>query len=152
AKRGMRGLWIDMNEPSEFTLGTVPSTLPASGDGTPASMAQLHNVYGLLEARATYEGMRGTAMRPFILSRAAAAGSQRYAAVWTGDAPSTWSTLGMTLPALLNLGLSGMAIAGSDVGGYSGRAEASGELFARWTAVGSVSPFFRAHAEKDARR
>jgi alpha-glucosidase len=141
-----------MNEPSEFTLGTVPSTLPAAGDGAPATMAELHNVYGLLEARATYEGMRRSGSRPFLLSRAAAAGSQRYTAVWTGDAPSTWTTLGMTLPALLNLGLSGMPIAGSDVGGYSGRAESSGELFARWTALGAVSPLFRAHAEKDARR
>jgi alpha-glucosidase len=44
---------------------------------------------------------------------------------------------------LLNLGLSGVAFVGSDVGGYSGNATA--ELFARWMAVGSFSPFFRNH-------
>jgi alpha-glucosidase len=44
---------------------------------------------------------------------------------------------------LLNLGLSGLPFAGSDVGGYSGGA--TGELFARWMALGAMSPFFRGH-------
>ena len=44
---------------------------------------------------------------------------------------------------LLNLSLSGVPFIGSDVGGYSGGA--TPELFARWMAVGSFSPFFRGH-------
>ncbi len=68
---------------------------------------------------------------------------QRYAAMWTGDVPSTWVGLRQTLPTLLGLGLSGMPFVGSDVGGYSGGA--SPELFARWIALGAVSPFFRGH-------
>jgi len=152
ADKGLSGLWIDMNEPSNFVGGTVPNTLACDGDGRKTTMAELHNAYAYYEAKATYEGMRAKLERPFLLSRAAFAGSQKYTAVWTGDAPSTWSTLQLTLPMLLHLGLSGMAFAGSDVGGYSGREESTPELFSRWMALGSVSPFFRAHAEKDAKR
>jgi alpha-glucosidase len=146
--RGVRGLWIDMNEPSNFTGapgGTVPDDCAAAGDGLPTTMAELHNVYALDEARATYEGMRAAApdRRPFLLTRAGYAGIQRYAAVWTGDAPSTFATLGETLPMLLGLGLSGVPFVGSDVGGYSG--SPSPELFARWMELGSISPFCRDH-------
>ena len=45
----------------------------------------------------------------------------------------------MTPTMLSNLGLSGVPFAGSDVGGFTG--DASQELFTRWMAVGSVSPF-----------
>lgn len=145
---GVEGLWIDMNEPSNFVVGTggtVPEDAMCAGDGVPGSMAALHNVYALNEARATYEGMRAAApdKRPFVLTRAGYAGVQRYAAAWTGDAPSTWATLRGTLPMLLGMGISGLGFVGSDVGGYSGGA--SPELFARWMQVGSFSPFFRAH-------
>jgi alpha-glucosidase len=146
--QGVDGLWIDMNEPSNFVMGTngtVPEDAVCAGDGTPGTMADLHNVYGLSEARATYEGMRAAApdRRPFVLTRAGFAGIQRYAAVWTGDAPSTWATLRGTLPMLLGMGLSGLPFVGSDVGGYSGGA--TPELFARWMELGSFSPFFRGH-------
>jgi alpha-glucosidase len=150
---GVRGLWIDMNEPSNFVEGeggTVPNELAAAGDGVVTTMAEMHNVYALNEARATYEGMLGAApdRRPFVLTRAGYAGIQRYAAVWTGDAPSTWETLRTTLPMLLGMGLSGLPFVGSDVGGYSGGA--SPALFARWMQVGSISPFFRAHVQSSA--
>ncbi len=56
---------------------------------------------------------------------------------------SSWDGLRTTLPMLLGLGLSGVPMVGSDVGGYSGGA--SPELFARWIALGSVSPCFRGH-------
>ncbi len=120
----------------------------AGGDGVATTMAEVHNVYALGEARATYEGMRQAAPghRPFILSRAGFAGMQRYAALWTGDAPSSWASLGQTLPMLLNMGLSGLPFVGSDVGGFSGHA--TPELFARWMAVGSISPFFRGHVSQ----
>lgn len=145
---GVRGIWLDVNEPTVFPEsggGSVPDDIPVDGDGVATTMAEAHNVYAQQEARATYDGMRMQApdRRPFILTRAGFAGSQRYAAVWTGDGPSMWTTLRQTLPMLMNLGLSGLPFAGSDVGGYSGGA--TPELFARWMAVGMVSPFFRGH-------
>jgi alpha-glucosidase len=143
---GIAGIWLDVNEPTTFPEGgggtTIPDEVPTADGGT---MAALHNVYGLLEARATYEAIAAHApsQRPFVLSRAGYAGIQRYAAVWTGDTPSTWDGLAQTLPMMLGMGLSGVPVIGSDIGGYSGHATA--ELYARWLALGSISPFSRAH-------
>lgn len=147
ANRGIDGIWLDVNEPTTFPEGgggtTIPDDVAAHGDGQPTTMAQLHNVYALLQARATYEALAARGEEPFVLSRAGYAGIQRYAAVWTGDAPSTWSALQQQLPMMLGMGLSGVPIIGSDIGGYSGNASA--ELYARWLAIGSLSPFSRAH-------
>ncbi|MBN1945489.1 MAG: DUF5110 domain-containing protein [Bradymonadales bacterium] len=147
--RGVGGIWLDVNEPTTFPESgggnSIPDEVVAFGESIATTMAEVHNVYALSQARATHEGMqaRAPSRRPFILSRAGYAGIQRYAAVWTGDAPSRWTNLAETLPMLLNLGLSGVPLVGSDVGGYSGGA--TPELFARWMALGSISPFFRGH-------
>ena len=139
---GISGIWLDVNEPTTFPEGgggtTVPDDIAVDGDGAPATMAALHNAYALFEARATRE-----AGAPFVLSRAGYAGIQRYAGAWTGDTPSTWWGLQQTLPMLLGMGLSGEPLVGSDIGGYSGRA--TPELYARWLALGAISPFSRAH-------
>jgi alpha-glucosidase len=146
ADRGIAGIWLDVNEPTTFPEGgggtSIPDDVAVNGDGDPTTMAVLHNAYALLQAQATYEALapRG---QPFVLSRAGYAGIQRYAAVWTGDVPSTWDGLAQTLPMLVGLGVSGVPIVGSDIGGYSGHASA--ELYARWLALGSISPFARAH-------
>ena len=146
---GVRGLWLDVNEPTVFPESgggaTIPNEVLAYGHDGSANLGEIHNVYALEEARATYQAM-ATAKpehRPFLLSRAGYAGIQRYAAMWTGDAPSRWDTFASTLPMLLNLGLSGVPIVGSDVGGYSGNA--TPELYARWISLGALSPFFRGH-------
>ncbi len=149
ARLGLDGIWIDVNEPTTFPEGgggnTIPDEVLAHGEGLPTTMAELHNVYALLQARATFDGMRDARpdTRPFVLSRAGYAGLQRWAGVWTGDVPSTWHGLRETLPMMLNIGVSGIPLVGSDVGGYSGGA--SPELYARWFELGFVSPFFRAH-------
>jgi alpha-glucosidase len=115
-------------------------------------MAEAHNVYGLLHARATFDGLAAAApeRRPFVLTRAGYAGIQRYAAVWTGDAPSRWDVLAQSPAMLMNLGLSGCAFTGSDVGGYAGRA--TPEMYARWMQVGALSPFFRTHCSREGNR
>lgn len=147
---GVKGIWLDMNEPASFLAAdgnTVPSTVKCDGDGEPTDMGAMHNVYALQENRATYEGLLAAVpdARPFLLTRAGFAGIQRYAAVWTGDAASTFEGLGLVLPMLMGLGMSGVPFVGSDVGGWSGHA--TPELFARWMAVGSISPFFRGHVQ-----
>lgn len=148
---GVSGVWLDVNEPTTFPEGgggtTLPDDVAVDGDGRATTMAELHNAYANFQARATYEAIaaRGpnTSDRPFVLSRAGYAGIQRWAAVWTGDTPSTWQGLEQTLPMMLGMGLSGVPMIGSDIGGYSGHA--SSELYARWLALGSLSPFARAH-------
>ncbi len=153
---GIDGLWIDMNEPSDFHAeppysGSVPDNVVANdGAGHVVPMAQGRNTYALHMAMATHAGLAKALpdRRPFVLTRSGYAGIQRVASAWTGDAPSTATTLAGTLPMLLGLGLSGQPFVGSDVGGYSGSSDPN--LFARWWALGSISPFFRGHAEKSA--
>ncbi len=154
---GVRGIWNDMNEPSAMGLPerSVPNDTVIDGDGVPGTMSEFHNAYGLNEAKATFDGMTkaNPARRPFILSRAAYAGQQRYSAVWTGDSPSRWNTLAATFPMMLGMGLSGVVFAGSDVGGYAGAGDdLTDALYARWMQVGSLSPFFRLHTETKGRR
>ncbi|MFH1530673.1 MAG: TIM-barrel domain-containing protein [Pseudomonadota bacterium] len=144
---GIRGVWIDMNEPTSFLVEddhTVPNHLPVDWDGLGETMGALHNVYALLMARATREGLLAASpRRPFVLTRAGFAGQQRYTAMWTGDSPSNFPMMAANLPMMLGLGLSGVVQCGSDVGGFSG--SPSAQLFARWMQLGSVSPFFRGH-------
>jgi alpha-glucosidase len=62
---------------------------------------------------------------------------------WTGDNRSSWDHLWLSMPVLMNLGLSGIGHTGPDIGGFSGFA--SGELFTRWLQMGAFLPFTRAH-------
>jgi alpha-glucosidase len=152
---GIAGFWNDMNEPSVFDTPT--KTLPldtqhriAEPGFIPrlATHSEIHNVYGMLNSRATYEGLRllEPNERPFVMTRASYAGGQRYAATWTGDNSSTWNHLKLSIPMLLNLGMSGFAYSGADVGGFIGAP--SPELMTRWIEIAAFMPIFRAHSEK----
>ncbi|PKA53016.1 putative alpha-glucosidase [Apostasia shenzhenica] len=104
-------------------------------------------VYGMLMARSTCEGMRmaNEEKRPFVLTRAGFIGSQRYAATWTGDNLSNWEHLHMSIPMVIQLGLSGQPLSGPDIGGFAGNA--TPRLFGRWMGVGAMFPFCRGHSE-----
>jgi alpha-glucosidase len=152
---GIAGFWNDMNEPSVFN--TVSKTMPldvvhrideAGFDKRTATHAEIHNVYGMENSRATFEGLRklNPDTRPFVLTRATYAGGQRYAATWTGDNSSSWNHLRMTTPMLLNLGLSGFAFSGADVGGFAGTPTT--ELLTKWLEVAAFQPIDRDHSEK----
>ncbi|KAL5198344.1 hypothetical protein ABZP36_001856 [Zizania latifolia] len=149
---GVDGIWNDMNEPAVFktTTKTMPESNIHRGDagiGGVQNHSYYHNVYGMLMARSTYEGMAkaNTAKRPFVLTRAGFIGSQRYAATWTGDNLSNWQHLHMSLPMVLQLGLSGQPLSGPDIGGFAGNA--TPRLFGRWMGVGALFPFSRGHTE-----
>jgi alpha-glucosidase len=106
----------------------------------------------MLNSRATYEGLLALAPdeRPFVLTRASFAGGQRYAATWTGDNDATWSHLRISIPMLENLGLSGFAWSGADVGGFAG--SPSADLLTRWIEVAAFTPLFRDHSGKGTSR
>lgn len=142
---GVRGIWNDMNEPANFT-GPLPDDVQFR-DGDHLAM---HNVYGHLMAQATYEGLlKVDGRRPFVLTRACFAGSQRYCSGWTGDNHAMWAHLQMSMAQMMNLGLSGMNLTGADVGGFS--ADCTPEMLIRWAQLGAVSPFFRNHYSNSAR-
>lgn len=147
---GMDAFWNDMNEialivPHE-RLREVPTELRHDAEGRGADHGEVHNVYGMEMARATFEGMRRLMpeRRPVVLSRSGWSGLQRYAMHWTGDNHSTWDHLALSIPMVLNLGLSGIPMVGPDVGGFAGAP--TPELYARWVQLGAVMPFFRIHS------
>lgn len=72
-------------------------------------------------------------LRPFILTRAFYAGTQRSAAVWTGDNTAEWSHLRISQPMLLSLSVTGITHVGADVGGFFGNPDVN--LLARWYQV-----------------
>ena len=113
----------------------------------------IHNAYGMLQHRSTFEGHLKRSKntdRPFILSRAFFIGTQRYGAIWTGDNTAEWGHLANSVPMLLSIGLAGITFAGADVGGFFNNPDA--ELMVRWYQVGSLQPFFRAHAHIETKR
>ena len=76
---------------------------------------ELHNAYGYYFHMATSDGLvkrEDGKDRPFVLSRAFFAGSQRYGAVWTGDNSADWDHLRVSVPMILTLGLTGMSFSG----------------------------------------
>lgn len=143
------GVWNDMNEPAVF--GGPGWTMPEDNihlgdDEIPsAKHERYHNVYGMLMVKASRRGIQkaNPEKRPFILTRANFLGGQRYAATWTGDNQATWNHLKMSVPMVLNLGLSGQPFSGPDIGGFDGNA--SPDLFGHWIATGAFYPFSRAH-------
>jgi alpha-glucosidase len=149
------GFWNDMNEPSIFNTPTATMPLdvvhridePGFQSRT-ATHAEIHDVYGMENSRATFEGLLAIKpdVRPFVLTRATYAGGQRYAATWTGDNSSTWNHLRMTTPMLENLGISGFAFAGADVGGYAGTP--TSDLLTKWFEIAAFQPIDRDHTEK----
>lgn len=152
---GFAGFWNDMNEPAVFD--TPAHTMPLSNlhriesdDFTPrtATHAEVHNVYGMENTRGTYEGLLRLRpdKRPFVMTRASYAGGQRYAVTWTGDNSSTWDHLKLSVEQLINLGLSGFAYSGADVGGFTGGPSA--DLLTRWFEIATFTPVFRDHSAK----
>jgi len=147
---GIDGVWNDMNEPAVF--GGPDGTMPENnwhrgGGGLPAgSHLQYHNVYGMLMVKATREGILSANpdKRPFVLSRAGFLGSNRYGATWTGDNSGTVKDMKLSIPMSLNLGLSGQAFSGPDIGGFT--RNTTPDLFGQWISMGVFFPFVRGHA------
>ena len=50
--------------------------------------------------------------RPFVLSRAFFAGSQRIGPIWTGDNTADWRHLEISLPMIMSIGLAGLPFTG----------------------------------------
>ncbi|PEN13431.1 hypothetical protein CRI94_08910 [Longibacter salinarum] len=137
-KGAMAGLWTDLGEPEkhpddmEHHLGPAPV---------------IHNAYDLLWAETLYRGLRETRpnQRVFNLTRSGSAGIQRYGTVhWSGDVARSFTGLAQQPSLMLQAGLSGLPLYGSDIGGYLGDAK-SPELMVRWMQHGALSPTMRPH-------
>ncbi|NXQ06602.1 LYAG glucosidase, partial [Vidua macroura] len=161
------GMWLDMNEPSNFVEGSMdgcPSnnlehppyvpgvfggrlqagTICASSQQYLSSHYNLHSLYGLTEAIASHNALlRVRGKRPFIISRSTFAGHGRYAGHWTGDVGSDWEQLYYSIPEVLLFNLFGVPLVGADICGFLG--DTNEELCVRWTQLGAFYPFMRNH-------
>ncbi|XP_068834199.1 neutral alpha-glucosidase AB isoform X2 [Capricornis sumatraensis] len=145
-------VWNDMNEPSVFNGPEVTMLKDAQHYGG-WEHRDVHNIYGFYVHMATADGLvlrSGGIERPFVLSRAFFAGSQRFGAVWTGDNAAEWDHMKISISMCLSLGLVGLSFCGADVGGFFKNPEP--ELLVRWYQMGAYQPFFRAHAHLDTGR
>eukprot|EP00758_Cryptobia_borreli_P007954 Tbor_TRINITY_DN5345_c0_g4::TRINITY_DN5345_c0_g4_i1::g.4335::m.4335/K05546/GANAB; alpha 1,3-glucosidase len=155
--------WIDMNEPSVFNAHEVTMDIEAThntAEGVPVKHKYLHNMYGFYQTMAAFEGHifrnkelvgeAGPINRPFILTRSFFSGSQRYAAMWTGDNMANWDHLKKSIPMLLTLSISNYPFVGADVGGFFFNKEA--ELMIRWMQAGAFYPFMRSHSHIETKR
>jgi alpha-glucosidase len=148
---GIKGVWNDMNEPAvmEVPNKTFPDDVRHDYDGNPCSHRKAHNIYGMQMARATYQGLKKYShpKRPFVITRAAYSGTQRYTSSWTGDNVATWEHLWIANIQAQRMSMSGFGFVGSDIGGFA--EQPSGELFTRWVQLGVFHPFFRVHSSGD---
>lgn len=171
---GLDMIWQDMTCPAlQMNAATPDRTFPldlmVNAFGSYSPNAKVHNGYVMNLLDATFRGVEK--LRPekrvFIIARGGYAGMQRYAGLWTGDSASSWDFLSINIPEVLNLGLSGVPISGSDIGGFAqGNGPSSGslgqanldpvtgrlvggqtspELLARWMILGAFLPWFRNH-------
>ncbi|XP_051942534.1 neutral alpha-glucosidase C isoform X1 [Hippocampus zosterae] len=139
-------VWADMNEPTVFSGPelTMPKDALHYGGW---EHRDLHNMYSFYQQMALVDSLvtrSGGTERPFILSRAFFAGTQRLAAVWTGDNLSTWEYLKISIPMCLSMCVTALSFCGADIGGFI--PEPSPELLIRWYQAACLQPFFRGHS------
>jgi len=148
---GVNGVWNDMNEPAvmEVPNKSFPDDVRHDYDGNPCSHRKAHNIYGMQMARATYEGLKRYSYpkRPFVITRSAYSGTQRYTSTWTGDNIANWEHLSIANIQAQRMSMSGFSFVGSDIGGFAD--QPNGELFARWIQLGIFHPFCRTHSSGD---
>jgi alpha-glucosidase (family GH31 glycosyl hydrolase) len=138
---GVTGIWGDLGEPEAHPSYVIHATGTAN---------EVHNTYGHDWARLVYNTFLeyNSEMRPFVLMRAGAAGSQRYGLIpWSGDVSRSWDGLSRQIEIALQMGMQGLAYMHSDLGGFS-PAEADGELYVRWMQYGVFQPIYRPHADE----
>jgi alpha-glucosidase len=148
---GVKGVWNDMNEPAVMDVPnkSFPDDVRHDYDGNPCSHRKAHNIYGTQMARATYHGLKKYAYpkRPFVITRSAYSGAQRYTSTWMGDNVATWEHLAIANNQAQRMAMSGFSFAGSDIGGFAEQPQ--GELFTRWIQLGVFHAFCRVHSSGD---
>ncbi|GAV06167.1 hypothetical protein RvY_16194 [Ramazzottius varieornatus] len=163
------GLWIDMNEPSNFVDGSMvgcpkdsslenPPYLPNIAGKTLNTRTlcmtakhhaglhyNLHSTYGIYQAKATQAALLQVFpnKRPFVVSRSTFVGQGQYSAHWTGDESSSWSDLQTSIGDILNFNMFGIPFVGADICGFGDNA--TEELCLRWHQLGAFYPFSRNH-------
>lgn len=142
-EQGTTSVW---NDNCEYD-GIVDQDSGVDFDGAGGTIGELRTVMANLMCAVTRDAIseHDSDARPFIVCRAGHAGIQRYAQTWAGDNSTSWETLRHNIATILNLGLSGVANQGCDIGGFHGPAPGP-ELLVRWVQHGIFQPRFSIHS------
>ncbi|XP_067672785.1 lysosomal alpha-glucosidase-like [Haliotis asinina] len=166
------GMWIDMNEISNFVDGSTtgcsstdryehPPYLPgvkggslkytticASGKQYLSRTYNVHNLYGLGETYATYQALLAArpGKRPFIISRSTFPGQGHYGGHWTGDNDAKYYDMYKSISDILSFNMFGIPMVGSDICGF--RHATNEALCQRWYQLGAFYPFSRSHNDQ----
>ncbi|NXV93741.1 LYAG glucosidase, partial [Calonectris borealis] len=173
------GMWIDMNEPSNFVEGSqdgcpnnsleqppyVPGvfggrlqagTICASSQQYLSSHYNLHSLYGLTEAIASHDSITpyqvGCGALGLLLPPLPPCTSPAAGAFSVGSMPEALrSPDALCAPSaeVLLFNLFGVPLVGADICGFVG--DTSEELCVRWTQLGAFYPFMRNHNDHGAR-
>lgn len=147
---GLDGWWLDATEPE--IQGPVPDDeMTAAG-----AFKARQNAFAIATVGGVYEHQRAieSSKRPFILTRSATLGIQRYGAhTWSGDVVSGWEELAAQVPAALSFTLSGLPYWNSDIGGFfAGHKYPDGNrdpeyrrLYLRWMQFACFTGMMRSH-------
>jgi oligosaccharide 4-alpha-D-glucosyltransferase len=138
---GVDGWWGDLGEPEVHP----DDLLHVNGRAD-----NVHNLYGHTWAKTIFEGYKNDfpTQRSVILMRSGFVGSQRYGMVpWSGDVNRSWGGLKPQVEISLTMGMQGLALMHSDLGGFAGDYE-DAELYIRWLQYGVFQPIYRTHAQE----
>ncbi len=142
---GIDATWNDNNE---FEVVDPQALAEMFGAPAPAIAAKPLQTLLMLRASRSAQSDHAPERRPFLVSRAGAAGMQRYAQTWSGDNATSWESLRWNIRMGLGLALSGVSNSGHDVGGFAGP-RPDPELFVRWVEAGVFMPRFSIHSWND---
>lgn len=145
---GVDGWFLDGPEPDY-----VPNFLKTTTAMGPAP--KVRNLYPLLHIANFYDALTKVSphKRPYMLTRCAWAGQQRYGtAVWSGDIPTDFHELKLQIAAGLDFTATGQPYWTTDIGGYlkgDPKSKAYREVFTRWFQYGTFCPIFRCHGRRE---
>ena len=143
---GIDAWWQDATEPENDDLaGRMVNNGRWRGNA-------VRNVFPLLVNKTVYEGLKACGQQePFILTRCAYPGIQRYgAAVWSGDVGNDWETLRRQITAGLGVQAAGMPWWTYDAGGFfrpqnQYQDQAYIDRMLRWIELSVYLPLMRVH-------
>jgi lysosomal alpha-glucosidase len=167
------GLWIDMNEPSNFVpgsldgcpntsinnppflpgvyheglidiFGIIKKTLCMSANQSASLHYNVHSLYGFSEANKTMRALETVlGKRSLVISRSTFPGSGVFGGHWLGDNESKYRHMQNSITGILDFSLFGIPLVGADICGFSG--STTEELCTRWMQLGAFYPFSRNH-------
>lgn len=110
------------------------------------SFYDIHNIYGSLFEKATYEALKALRPneRPFLISRSTYSGVGKYTHHWLGDNYSLWSSMYRSMQGLLQFSIFGIPFVGADTCGFA--RNSNEDLCNRWQMLSAMlAPFYRNH-------